>query len=151
MQAAVTLLRYIWASPCSAVGLMMVVPALLSGGRAMICHGIVEVVLASWMHGALGRFGAITFGHVVLGRSEDMLVRTRRHERIHVQQYERWGLLFFIVYPVSSFLQWMKGRDPYWCNVFEIEARERCAPTGSHQTTGGVDEGITLGGKENER
>jgi hypothetical protein len=42
-------------------------------------------------------------------------------------QYERWGLLFFLAYPASSFAQLLRGRNPYWYNYFEIEARERCA------------------------
>lgn len=125
-----------WALPCSAVGLMLMAAALLGGGRAKTRDGVLEVVLPSRLGGALGRFGAITFGHVVLGRSEYILNRTRRHERVHVQQYERWGLLFFIVYPASSFLQWIRGRDPYWFNAFEIEARERCRDARANQMAG---------------
>jgi hypothetical protein len=40
-----------------------------------------------------------------------------------VRQYERWGALFFVLYAVSSLCQWLRGRDPYWHNRFEREAR----------------------------
>jgi hypothetical protein len=121
------LCRYLWAAPCSAVGLLLAAVALALGARARLHSGVLEVALPRITRGPVGRFGAITFGHVVLGRSEEGLARCRTHERVHVMQYERWGLLFFLAYPASSFAQLLRGRNPYWYNYFEIEARERCA------------------------
>jgi hypothetical protein len=42
-----------------------------------------------------------------------------------VRQYERWGLLFYPAYGLSSLWQLLRGRRPYWDNVFEVEARRR--------------------------
>lgn len=119
-------LGYLWASPCSAVGLVLALLVLLLGGTASVYRGVLEVTLPRFMGGVLGRFGAITFGHVVIGRSAAMLGQTRAHEREHVRQYERWGPLFFIGYPLSSLVELLRGRNPYWSNYFERQARERC-------------------------
>ena len=100
---------------------------LLLGGSASIRSGVLEVALPRFTRGASGWFSAITFGHVVLGRSEEALVRCRAHELVHVRQYERWGPAFFLAYPASSLVQIFRGRNPYWFNHFEIQARERCA------------------------
>lgn len=123
----VNLWHYLWASPCSAVGLIFAVIALPLGGRVAFRAGVAEVALPRSLRGALGPFGAITFGHVVLGRSEQILAQTRPHERVHVKQYESWGPFFFIAYPASSLFQLLRGRSPYWFNYFEVEARRQCA------------------------
>ena len=59
---------------------------------------------------------------VVLALDHDTLAALRAHERIHVQQYERWGPLFVPAYLGSSLLQWLRGQDPYLSNWFEREA-----------------------------
>jgi hypothetical protein len=46
----------------------------------------------------------------------------RQHERVHVRQYERFGVFFFPLYLGSSGLQLMRGRNPYLDNAFEREA-----------------------------
>lgn len=68
-------------------------------------------------------FSAITFGHVILGIDHATLAAARTHEQVHVRQYERWGLLFFPAYLLSSVVQLVLGRNPYLDNVFEREAR----------------------------
>ncbi|WP_219341060.1 isochorismatase family protein [Sphaerotilus montanus] len=68
-------------------------------------------------------FVAITLGHVILGRDHATLARWRRHEQAHVRQYERWGLLFWPLYLGASGWTWLRGREPYRDNPFEIEAR----------------------------
>jgi len=120
-------LRYAWASPATAVGLLFSLVAMLAGARPRVVDGIVEVggghlptLMASLPR--CGRFGAITFGHVVIGLDHSLLRRVRAHELIHVQQYERWGVLFFPLYATSSLLQLLCGRDPYRDNAFEREA-----------------------------
>ena len=70
-----------------------------------------------------GPVAAITLGHVVLGVSADALNATRTHERVHVRQYERWGILFLVLYPLAGVHAWMKGGNPYLDNVFERQAR----------------------------
>ncbi|WP_432719627.1 hypothetical protein R0381_000234 [Jeongeupia wiesaeckerbachi] len=119
-------LRYTWAAPCSAVGLLLAAPALLLGGKARCHFGILEIALPG-TEAMRRRLGAITFGHVVLGGSEETLAQLRSHELEHVRQYERWGVVFFLAYPASSLVQLCRGRHPYWSNHFEVQARARCA------------------------
>ena len=46
---------------------------------------------------------AITLGHVVLARRSARASTTAAaHERIHVAQYERWGILFPLLYLAAS-------------------------------------------------
>jgi hypothetical protein len=117
--------RYIWTSPCSIVGLAAGICLLAAGGTARIHSGVVEVSAQRTEPKETSRFGAITLGHVILGRNRDTLDHLRAHELEHVRQYELWGLLFFLAYPASSLLQLMRGQDPYWDNHFEVQARTR--------------------------
>lgn len=119
--------RYIWAAPASAVGLALGIPALFAGAGARRIDGALEIGggrMPAWLQRLPGGIdvAAITFGHVIIGRDEATLARCRRHEQVHVRQYERWGVLFFPLYLGSSLWQWLRGRDPYWHNRFEIEA-----------------------------
>lgn len=65
---------------------------------------------------------AITFGHVILGRTEAVLDISREHELIHVRQYEKWGPIFGPAYLGCSLLLWLQGKDGYRENPFEREA-----------------------------
>ncbi|MEO7152802.1 MAG: signal peptide prediction [Burkholderiaceae bacterium] len=121
-------MRIAWAAPCTAVGLCLFAPALLFGARARCVDGKLEIALARDA-AATGRrrclpFNAITFGHLVAGINAAELTRLRRHEQAHIEQYERWGLLFFAAYPAASLWQWLRGRRPYVDNIFEVRARE---------------------------
>jgi len=113
---------YLWASPNTCIGIAL---GLVLGGNFRIVDGVVEV------HGAriskvLKRLWvpavAITLGHSVLGQSAHCLHRTRRHERVHVSQYERWGPLFIPAYVLASVVLFAVGKDCYRANPFEIEA-----------------------------
>ena len=122
-----TLLRYLWASPATFVGLVCAGAAVAGGARARRVDGTIEVagghVRDFVMRLPEGcRFGAITLGHVIIGLDSHALARSRTHERVHVRQYERWGLLFFPLYAASSLWQLLRGRDPYRDNRFEREA-----------------------------
>jgi hypothetical protein len=75
-----------------------------------------------------GPVAAITLGHVVLACNQPALDATRRHERVHVAQYARWGGLLLIAYPLAGGWAWMRGKHPYLDNPFEIEARRQDAP-----------------------
>ena len=75
----------------------------------------------TWLEGGAA---AITFGHVVLARDAAALEWTRSHERAHVRQYERWGPLFIPLYLAASAWAMARGRNPYWDNPFEREARD---------------------------
>jgi hypothetical protein len=121
-------LIYLWTLPTTAVGLPFVVVALVSGGGMKVVDGVLEV------HGGLvstflrrctplrGGASAMTLGHVVIGRSQDLLAFTRRHERVHVRQAERWGPLFIPAYLLSSAIVFLRGGRAYEDNPFEREA-----------------------------
>lgn len=82
-------------------------------------------------------FGAITFGHVVIGVSGDALATLRVHERAHVRQYECWGPAFLAAYPLSSLVQALRGRHPYRDNHFEVHARAAESPRASRRCIAG--------------
>ena len=119
--------RLLWASPNSLLGLVLCGVSCLAGGQVRRVDGVLEAALPSSARpGAWRRclpFAAITLGHVVFAASHRELERLRAHEHVHVRQYERWGPLFVPAYLVSSLVLWLRGRDPYWDNPFEIEAR----------------------------
>ncbi len=128
MSRRVRALRYLWAAPASAVGLVPAAVACTLGASTRVVDGVLEVAggrLARWFASVpvCGRFVAITIGHVVIGQSHDVLAGLRAHEHEHVRQYERWGALFFAAYLGSSAVQWLRGRSPYWHNRFECQAR----------------------------
>ncbi|MGH8454734.1 MAG: hypothetical protein ACRESW_09305 [Nevskiales bacterium] len=126
------LLRYLWASPATLVGLILASIAGVLGAKAAMSDGIIEVAggrlgrCLSRLPGAL-RFHAITFGHVIIGIDHVAITGCRAHEQVHVRQYERWGLLFFPLYLGSSLWQFLRGRSPYWDNHFEQQAYRECA------------------------
>ncbi|MHB8914261.1 MAG: hypothetical protein ACYC4K_00445 [Thiobacillus sp.] len=114
----------------SLIGMMLALIARASGGSYTRKDGVLEVT-GGWPAKLLrrgfpfcGPAAAITIGHVVLGASQDALDKTRSHERVHVGQYERWGILFVLAYPLAGAWAWIKGGNPYWDNVFERQARE---------------------------
>ena len=117
------LLAYVWASPGTLLGLVFA-----PFGRTRVVEGVLEVAggaAAFLLRRAVpmrGGASAMTLGHVVLGRDEAALERTRRHERAHVAQYERWGPLFIPLYLGASFALFLSGRDAYAENPFEREA-----------------------------
>lgn len=118
--------RYVWAAPCTLVGLLLVSPAFLFGARARVVEGVIEI--AAPLYEGPGDqtwwpFRAITFGHVVIARKTTELELLRAHEHAHVRQYEKWGISFFLAYPAASLWQLLRGGRPYLDNWFEVEAR----------------------------
>lgn len=119
---------YLWTLPTTAVGLLFLPLAFLTGGRAQVVSGVIEI------HGGavrvfLRRFtllkggaSAMTLGHVVLGQDQMCLDLSRPHERVHVRQCERWGPLFIPAYVLASLWMLLRGRNPYRDNPFEREA-----------------------------
>lgn len=121
-------LRYIWAAPCSVLGLAVGALALALGATARIRSGALEFGGGRLCNAAVRLprpfgFAAITLGHVILGVDHATLARVRAHEQAHVRQYERWGPLFIPAYLGSSLFQMLRGRDPYLDNYFELQAR----------------------------
>ena len=122
------LLIYLWTLPTSAVGICLGAPALVSGGGMQWVDGVLEI------HGGFvdfflyrctlleGGASAMTLGHIVLGRNRLCLDGSRKHERVHVRQCERWGPLFIPAYLIASLYVQIRGGDPYRDNPFEREA-----------------------------
>jgi hypothetical protein len=123
-------LKLLWALPCSAVGIVIAGIPLALGGEAKWSSGALEVTyrrnLANCgkLAGKLP-FRGIVFGHVILAVTGEELRTIGPHERVHVEQYERWGPLFLLAYGASSLWQLVNGRSPYWYNHFEVQAREQ--------------------------
>lgn len=126
--AACRVLRYLWASSGTLLGLFLVGPALLTGGRASARNGILEAHggIVSWLlrycTPVAGGVLALTLGHVVFGRTEADLTESRSHEMVHVRQYERWGPFFLPAYLMASLYMLLTGHDFYRDNPFEREA-----------------------------
>ncbi len=127
MKVFVTALAIVWALPWTLFGLLIGGAGLATGSHAQR-HGR---VLEFWGGGVtwfLRHFplvagaSAVTFGHTVLGHSRDDLDVSRRHELVHVRQYERWGVLFIPAYLACWFGLWLAGRHPYFDNPFERQA-----------------------------
>lgn len=119
--------KYLWAAPCTAVGVVLGTLLLCAGASARWHAGVVEIALNSRGRSVAGLvdrmpFAAITFGHVVFAATHKEHARLRGHERVHVRQYEIWGPLFFLLYPASSLFQVLRGRHAYYDNFFEIQA-----------------------------
>ncbi len=116
-----TILHYIWAAPATTVGLALATIACAFGATIRFKQGVLEVAGGRFLMPSLHLL-AITFGHVVIGVSHSVLAEERTHEHTHVRQYERWGILFFLLYLASSAVQLVRGRHPYRHNWFEYQA-----------------------------
>lgn len=122
-------LRYLWPLPVTLLGMLIALLARSSGGVVRRVDGVLESA-GGWPARVLrlgfpfsGAVAAITLGHVVLGVSLDALTATRAHERAHVRQFERWGLLMLVLYPLAGLWAWLRGGHPYRDNGFERDAR----------------------------
>jgi hypothetical protein len=121
------LLAHAWAVPNTVIGLAAGCLLLLTGGSVRPVEGVLEFhggLLADGARRCPRRlpFRAITFGHVILGTDPALLAAVRRHEHVHVRQYERWGPLFLPAYLLAGLWQWLHGRRAYRDNPFEREA-----------------------------
>src|ERR1700677_1560021 len=125
-------LIYLWVLPPSAVGLILALGALMTGGSVQWVDGVLEAhggIAALYLRKVVGIFlrggaSAMTLGHVVIGLNRSALDQTRAHERVHVRQCERWGPLFIPAYLAASVYQMIRGRSAYKDNPFEREAYE---------------------------
>jgi hypothetical protein len=118
-------MKYFWALPNTCVGMFFVPLA----RRWQWVDGALEIHggAVSWFlrHCTVlkGGAAAMTLGHIVLGLDQAVLDKTRNHERVHVRQCERWGPLFLPAYLLCSLYLFVRRRDAYWDNPFEIDAR----------------------------
>lgn len=125
LEALRTVWGYVWASPASVIGVCIGGVGLLTGGGCQIRRGALEFYggAVAWLLNRLWiRARAMTLGHTILGQSTDDLEVTRDHEHVHVRQYTRWGPFFIPAYLLCSIGLWLRGRNPYLDNPFEVEA-----------------------------
>lgn len=114
--------RYVWASPNTVLAIAV---GLVLAARFRFYDGVVEIYgpRVSWVLKRLPISAlAMTMGHAIFARDEAALDLTRRHEHVHVRQYERWGPAFIAVYLGISAWLYLRGKDGYRENPFEIEA-----------------------------
>ncbi|MCE9562497.1 MAG: hypothetical protein K8U57_10640 [Planctomycetes bacterium] len=119
-------IAYLWVLPNTSLGLLFVLPALLSGGGVRFERGVIEVyggvTRYFLVHCLFVKAAALCLGHSILGQDRDCLDLSRDHEHVHVRQYERWGPFMIPAYFLSSFLAWRRGGHFYFDNRFEREA-----------------------------
>jgi hypothetical protein len=120
----------VWASPYSIIGLSIGCVGILFGGRARIVGPTIEFYDGGikWFVHRLphGQFTlALTLGHVILGQTDAALAISRKHEAVHVAQYERWGPLMLPAYLLSSCYVYLAGKRFYRDNPFEREAYDK--------------------------
>lgn len=122
------LLKSLWASPTTAIGLLVGGVGSLSGARWQVRQGVLECYggLVTWLleHATLLKGGAMamTLGEVILGRSQAALDLTRAHEHVHVKQARAWGPLFIPAYLLASVIALLRRKNPYRDNAFERQA-----------------------------
>ncbi len=121
------LLRHLWPLPISLLAGVAALLARAFGASLGVTDGVLEAaggpLRPILRHGYPPMsIGAITLGHVVLAQDARSLARSRVHERVHVRQYERWGVLFPAAYLLASAWAGLRGGDVYRDNCFEREA-----------------------------
>jgi hypothetical protein len=132
MQSLRVFLAILWASPWTAFGLVVGLVGLVVGGRVQRTGRVIEfygdgAALFLKTFPLVSGASAVTFGHTVLARDRPALEASRRHELVHVGQYERWGPLFVPAYLGCWLFLWVRRKSPYYDNPFEREAFEKAA------------------------
>ena len=127
MRFILRVLRVVWASPYTLIGMTIGGIGLCTGGHVRFQGRAIEFYGGGtkWFvtHLPLGQFTlALTLGHTILGQSEASLDISYEHELVHVAQFERWGPLMGPAYLLASLVLWLMGRRPYRDNPFEREA-----------------------------
>ncbi len=127
MRSVLTVLKILWASPYTLLGIAIGLIGMCTGGKGRFRDGALEFFGGGtrWIvrHSPLGvQTQGITLGHTILGQTGEGLDECAYHERVHVRQFERWGFLMGPAYLLSSLWMWMTGRDIYRDNPFEVEA-----------------------------
>jgi hypothetical protein len=84
---------------------------------------------------------AMTLGHSILGQTQNTLRVARDHEHVHVRQYERWGPFFLPAYLGCALALWLRGKDAYLDNPFEVEAYDVSNPMYSEEDFEEAEEG----------
>jgi hypothetical protein len=127
LSGVAALLAYLWASPITVLGLCLGLLSVVSGGQWQARGGVVEVWggLARWLlrGNRCWRGGAaMALGHVILARDRGCLERSNSHERVHVRQFERWGVFLLPAYLLIGWWLALRRYDPHLDHPFEREA-----------------------------
>ncbi len=130
----------IWASPLSAIALLLALPCIAFGARALtaqsvdtppqlkalIIHGsacrVLLRILVPWL-----KVDGITLGHVIFVNTDDKALPAEwlmAHELIHTQQWAAWGVFFPFAYGLASIHAVIQRGHYYRDNVFEKQARQ---------------------------
>ena len=128
--AATALWRHAWAGPNTALALIVTALLAGAGARVRVRAGAIEVSgrPVGWALRGISPampVAALTLGHVIFAPSRQLLLRWGDHERVHVQQYERWGCFFLPAYALASAWAALRGGDAYRDNRFERAAYAR--------------------------
>src|SRR5947208_3186958 len=127
-------LIYLWAGPTTLLGLIVAALAALTRGRCEAREGILGVWggFAKWFLSSRPvRAKAMALGHVVLALDRRELEAHWTHEREHVRQAEKWGLVFIPAYLLASVWASLRGRHYYTDNWFEKDANRKSATSRS--------------------
>ncbi|OHB78353.1 MAG: hypothetical protein A2V98_09470 [Planctomycetes bacterium RBG_16_64_12] len=127
MRRLTTLFAILWAAPWTLFGLYVGGIGLVTGGRVQRTGRVIEfwggfVAVFLRVFPLIAGASAVTFGHTVLARGRAQLDACRKHELVHVRQYERWGPLFVPAYLLFWLRLWLSGKNPYYDNPFERQA-----------------------------
>ena len=127
MRRFIKLLKIVWASPYSLLGIGIGLIGVATGGSMRLRDGAIE-----FFGGATKQFvrrlptgvftAGFTLGHVILGQDDDGLRYAGAHERVHVRQFELWGPIMGPAYLLASAWMWYRGKDAYRDNPFEVQA-----------------------------
>ena len=144
-----SVIRYVWAAPTTVLGLVVVLAAFWRAQWRVVdgvleAHGPTLAWLLSHLTLMPGGAAALTLGHVVIARDAWSLESTRAHERVHVRQCEAWGLLFVPAYLTASLSAFLRGRNVYFDNRFEVEAFQGCAEPGGVRRTDPTGRLVTM-------
>jgi hypothetical protein len=143
-------LRYVWALPYTLLGLLFIPFTFFTMGGMQVVGGVLE------LHGQFisfvlkhcfpvrGGAAALTLGHVILGLDRETLNASRRHERVHVRQYEILGPFFIFVYLGASLWALVGGEGAYRGNYLEKKAVEL---ENNLQRDKGIKRGMDVGKK----
>ena len=115
------LLPRLWNMGNSLIGLACAIGGRGSWRRA---EQVLEVS-GGWLIGVLARRGwaqAITLGDVVLYANAALIPLIHAHEMVHVRQGRLWGPFFLPAYVLESAWQYLRTRDGYHNNRFEVAA-----------------------------
>lgn len=115
----------LWTIPNTLLGCVLGGIGLLMGGKVQCKEGAIEFYggLVQWMLSLIpGRIHAMTLGHSIIGLSARSLEVARKHEHVHIRQYEWFGPLFIPCYLLASLFVMFQGKRAYRDNPFEVQA-----------------------------